>query len=208
MAGRPYQRAIAAELEKRALAQCEKDATTLDYICEWIEQGQTIADLIRSVDKSLIFAYPNQSCQASLYSYLRRTYGEDVQLRFEKARQRGSFAFVEKAIEIIDDASTETREDLNKAKMRADVRITVAERFNRDKLGAARSPNVVINVQALHLDALRARVLENTPSVSRLLPAHTRDSFDTTDTAIDTVSVSFDTVSDGSASHGDIVALS
>ena len=49
------------------------------------------------------------------------------------------------------------REQIAKAKLRVDTRLWAAERWNRDELGKAPEVALQLNINALHLDAMRVQ---------------------------------------------------
>ncbi|ANN76795.1 hypothetical protein [Bordetella flabilis] len=79
----------------------------------------------------------------------------DIGAALSRARTRAAFALVEEASDLIDDAPL-VAEALRKADMQAKARFWRAERLNREQFGQRVEGGVTINLNALHLDAVRA----------------------------------------------------
>lgn len=165
MAGRQRRKHMIQILEKR-LAQWsetqeeERVYTVLDYVVDWVESGKTLLSLSNEVGEEMEW----DISRAMLVSYV--TAGDPLlRRRLEQARQEGAHGAVDVATQIIDDASTMDKEKLMKAKMRADVRLWTAERWNKKDLGKAPDVLVNINHNTMHLDALRRRSIMAATSV-------------------------------------------
>ena len=73
------------------------------------------------------------------------------------ARLLAAHNLVEDGMEIIDDADTESNAGVTKAKERANYRKWLAGVRNRKDYGeASKGPVIALNINALHLDALKA----------------------------------------------------
>lgn len=151
-----------AELTRRAHDELGDEATPLDYAESWVASGRTILALA----DELSAAIGEKIMREVLSHYLNEQ--ENAETRLTRARARGAHAMVETAVQINDDGG-ETREELQHAKMRSDVRLWIAERWNRDELGARNGPQINVSIGALHLDALRVR--EVGTAVAAALPA-------------------------------------
>lgn len=141
-----------AELARRAAAEIGEDASPLDYVVNWIENGDTITALAESVGNAI----GEPIARMMLSNYLNNQ--EDAEQRLSAARVRGAHAMVEQSRSIVD-APLETREEIAAAKLRSDVRLWAAERYNRPELGTRDAASVTVNVNVLHMDALRTRVV-------------------------------------------------
>lgn len=164
MSGQPKKRAMIAELTRRAAEELEDGEKHLEYVVQWVEAGKTITELAKDI---------GVDCTPEMISrYLYKTWPDTAGVALAKARSQGAHGMVDRALEILDDAPTHDREHLTKAKMRADGRLWVAERWNKNELG--RSPDTVVNINhnTLHLDAMRKRAL--TSERDRNLPTHAR----------------------------------
>jgi hypothetical protein len=77
-----------------------------------------------------------------------------------QAKKACAEALVEESLEILDEADAD-RDSLAKAKEQANHRRWMASRMDREAFGdATPSVNVNVSLPQLHLDALRARVVE------------------------------------------------
>jgi len=95
----------------------------------------------------------------------------DRKRQVEAARRDGATALLEQAIEIADDVR-EDKDANAKAKLKADVRVRIAAMFDPERFGTKAGAQVNINVQDLHLDALRARqVIKALPGSEQEAPA-------------------------------------
>lgn len=155
LAGRPKQRALAAELEKRAREEIGDGATALDYVVAWVASGKTQLKLVEEISQIAGM----EIMHATMAKWLRDKFGEDATIRLEAARRDGAHVMVEDARGIIEDADNSSREKLQHAKMKADIRTWIAGKYNRDHYGDNKSTNISISVGGLHLAALRKPVV-------------------------------------------------
>jgi hypothetical protein len=130
--------------------------TALDYAVSYVASGGTLIQLAYDVSQALQWDISRDM----LMRYLSEGREAEAKQRFENARSTGAHGLVEQAIKIADEANTSDKEQLTKAKMRADARLWTAERWNRKDMGKAPDVSVVINHNTLHLDALRVRQLQ------------------------------------------------
>lgn len=140
------------ELTRRAHEEIGDEAMPLDYAEAWIASGKTILALAEELTR----ATGEQIMRERLTRYLHEQ--ENADSRLSRARARGAHAMVEDALTIAD-TPMETREEIAQAKLRTDVRTWIAERWNREELGARNGPQINVSIGALHLDALRVRVI-------------------------------------------------
>ena len=151
LAGRPKQRALVAELERRAREEIGDEATSLDYVVAWVASGKTQLALVNEISRTT----GHEIMHATMAKYLRDRFGDEASVRLEAARREGAHVMVDDAIEIIEDADTSSRERLQHAKMKADIRMWTAGKFNREQYGENKGAHVQISIAGLHLDALR-----------------------------------------------------
>jgi len=159
MAGHRLRAVVVQALESRVRAELDEGATVLDYVCGWLEGGDTMVALGRDLAEELNTKIPKNL----LHNYLRSKYGEEGETRLAHARSVGATMMVDEAREIIDDADDSSREKLQHAQMKANMRTWTAERFNRSLYGQPKQGSVTINVGHLHLDALRQRAAAANP---------------------------------------------
>lgn len=151
MAGRARHNALKAELERRTrdLFDDDPNASHLDFVCEWIECGQTGRELAASIQIGHEVTY------ARLLAYLRECFGEQLtEERLDASRLRASHQMAEMALELVD-ATAYTAVDVARAASRARTRQWLAERWNPQQYGQQKGVNVTLNVATIHLDALR-----------------------------------------------------
>lgn len=174
MAGQPKRRQMLAELLRRANVEFGEDRPASDevaiiaYIERRVSSGTTLHGLARELTDTLGVEIFREAISKWLMEAQERA-GPEWQGTIARARTRGAHALTEEALQIVDSASTESREELQKAKMRADTRIAVAERWNPAELGRQTQQNVAISLQVLHLDALRARSISGASVAPALL---------------------------------------
>lgn len=119
--------------------------THLDYVCCWIEDGQTINELADALK------CPPQWIGA----HLRKTFGEEAaDARLVASRARASHQIAEKALSVSDEKA-ETSTDVARNGLRARSRQWLAERWNPQQYGQKQQTNVSISVTSLHLTALQ-----------------------------------------------------
>ena len=148
-------------LKKRLLAQIA-DLGGPEYVREYIAGGGTILDLANELGCSRTYLSRHLNAH------------EDYRPVIAEARAEQADALAEEALQIADrlaDADDVTREQIAVAKERIDVRKWLAtvnnpERYQQNRNG----PTVTININQLHLDALKkhragddAITIEGTP---------------------------------------------
>jgi hypothetical protein len=158
MAGRPKHKALFTQLELRTRDRFEDETSThLDYVCEWVSSGKTLTVLAEEITTA---GQVGEIDTGMLRRYLLRNWPADTDPRLNKARRAGAHTMVEEARKLIDDTSDgATRDQLQRAKLRGDVRMWTAERWNKEELGKAPDIALTINHNTLHLDALRQRAV-------------------------------------------------
>lgn len=125
-------------------------ASSLDYVCAWLERGGTLLELT----DELSAATGERISRDMLTRYLRAEWGEEGATQLARAREEGASAAVDDAQAIVDSENA-TREDIQRASKRADIRLWRAEREGRARYGKQEGPSVSISIGSLHLDALR-----------------------------------------------------
>jgi hypothetical protein len=138
MAGKALRKRLFAEIETRGGAE---------YLQEYIAEGGTVLDLANELGCSR--------------TYLSRHLNADPDYKaaLDEARRENADKLADEALGIADalaDAEGITKEQIAVAKERIDVRKWLAtvnhpDRYQQNKNG----PTVVLNINALHLDALR-----------------------------------------------------
>ena len=121
-----------------------------------IASGETVADLARQILKT-----PQGPCISRNFLSMLLHADPERSARIKQAHLDGAAAMVDDALHIVDTA-TPDRDSVNKAKVRADLRVKVAGLKDREAWGER--PQVVVNNQLshteYHLDALRHRMIE------------------------------------------------
>ena len=96
--------------------------------------------------------------RASFYGWVKQG-GDERRAAFEDARRQSADVHAENALEILDDASSQSTAEVTLAKAKSDVRKWLATCFNRTQYGdpgVSVKVNNAVNIGQLHLDALRA----------------------------------------------------
>jgi hypothetical protein len=155
MAGRPKHRALVAELAGRAAEMDTDGASQLDYVIDWVASGRTLLELANEISKTTKLDITRE-----MVSRYVNGLEEGAAEKIASARQRGASAMVEEAKVIVDE-KIETREEGVRAKNRAEIRMWLGERFDRAAFGAPKQQAVQVNVNVLHLDAMRQRVVSS-----------------------------------------------
>ncbi len=138
MAGKALRKRLFAEIETRGGAE---------YLQEYIAEGGTVLDLAEELGCSR--TYLSRHLNAN----------PDYKAALDEARRENADKLADEALSIADelaDAEGITKEQIAVAKERIDVRKWLAtvnhpDRYQQNKNG----PTVVLNINALHLDALR-----------------------------------------------------
>lgn len=154
MAGRPRRNALAGELEHRAaqvpLVEGEAACTPLEYVCLWLEGGQTLKALAADIEAVL-------HIEVSA-TFIERTLRRDevnVDSAIEAARMRSSHSYAESAIALVDEPA-DTNVEVSRAASRARARQWLAEKYNPRAYGSSKDVSVSISIGSLHLAALQA----------------------------------------------------
>lgn len=162
MAGQPKKRAMIAELSKRALEECGDAEAHLEYVVDWVKGGKTLVELASDLSVSLhmrivIDGSIFEDITARMVTkHLNTKYPETAGAELAAARREGAHGMVAQAMQIADEVPAD-REQIAKAKLRVDTRLWAAERWNRDELGKAPEVALQLNINALHLDAMRVQ---------------------------------------------------
>jgi hypothetical protein len=159
LAGQPKKRAMIAELIKRGreLAEPDDERTdeqlALEYVKDWVASGRTLVALAHDVTR----ATGVDIIREQISKWVRQVGGEEGEgAVLSHARSVGAHALVEAGLEGILTAPP-VREELQRAKLAADQGNYIAERWNREELGARNGAQVSISLTVAHLEALRAR---------------------------------------------------
>lgn len=179
MAGRARTHALAEALAERTkdyfeLTEIltEDTHSTLDYVADWIESGNTLKELSAELTVEL----GHEVTYARLMAVLRETHGADgTDQRLSASRARASHSLAETALELVD-ASAETQVDVSRAASRAKTRQWMAERYNPREYGQQKGVSVSLSIGSLHLDALRAVSPIVTGSAQHALPSPAHNS--------------------------------
>lgn len=168
MPSQPKQKRLRAFLADLAVAELGEEATALDWVCSWIEDGRSI---------NAMHAHVSERFEDLSRPWLSRqihSLAPDAGDRIFEARRRASHVLVENAQDIADSTEGEhSREAIASAKLRTDILLWRAKAYNRQDLGE-KSPTLTLSVQMLHLDALRSRsaaALSATAAVPAALPS-------------------------------------
>lgn len=164
MAGHAKQNALRGALDARAVREFGEGAQALDYVVSYLENGGMFSALAKSLEADL-----GEPVSRTIVSHVAHRLHPDAKERIRVARQAGAASLVEDAVGIVDDAPTDNREALQKARMRSDIRLWVAERQNPAEFGTRKAVDMSLSIGDLHLQALKhiaAQVAEGEPSDS------------------------------------------
>lgn len=197
MAGQPKKRAMIAELSRRALEDLGDAEAHLEYVVDWVKSGKTVVELASSISARLgseieIGGEIFRDINARMISkYLITKWPDTAGAALAAARREGAHGLVAEAMQIADDVKAD-REDIAKAKLRVDTRLWAAERWNRDELGKAPEVQLNVNLNSLHLDAMRVKQIPakataelSAPARAFLTPSSDLDEMSTIDATID-----------------------
>ena len=178
MAGRARAKALIEALDKRAadvhalstdqLHPYEQDSeptqpyTSLNYVADWIESGNTIKELAAELSRQLAHEVTYARIMATLREQHGATATEDA---LDASRARASHSLAETAMELVD-APADSNVDVSRAASRARTRQWMAERYNPAKYGMQKGVSVSVSIGLLHLDALRAQPARATAIVT------------------------------------------
>jgi len=119
------------------------------WFFEQLADGRSMLDIAKQFGIS----------RSLLYKWLKRTVRDEDE-RAEKlkaARLMAAHAHVEDALDIIDSADTDSQAGVMKAKEQANYRKWLASVRNREAYGErSKGPIIALNINSLHLDALKA----------------------------------------------------
>lgn len=124
-----------------------------DRIIARIASGDTIAGVARTLYRPDGLAID----RSTLSNMLRRD--PERAARVKQARTEGASAMVDQALHLVDDAALD-KDAIQKARVQAELRVKVAGLIDRESYGPSQPQvNVQVNVEGMHLDALRHRRL-------------------------------------------------
>lgn len=158
MAGHSRREAIYAELERRMREtfgsddDAEVQPSTLDYVCNWLENAKTLKSLAGELEAKLHV----EVSPAMLQRTLNARHGEEnVSRAFDSARSQASHQYAEDALAIVDERA-DTNVEVSRAASRARSRQWLAEKYNARQFGSSKDVTVAISIGSLHLEALQA----------------------------------------------------
>lgn len=157
------------ELERRAAAF--DGATVLEYACDWVGSGKTIAELAEDISDTLGHG-DDYVTRHMLSKYLNGIDGGAQALA--DARSEGAHGIADKGLKMVDDAATSgSKEDIAGAKSAADFRLRMAGHWNKREYAPQQQAgvNVQVNFGQQHLDALRRRSVQGRIESPAALPS-------------------------------------
>lgn len=168
MPGQPKQIALEQTLEEIAKEELGPDARAIDWVVTRVEDGCSVnairEEIVASGRLPFDFSRP-------WLSRVINGLAPDAKGLLAEARKQSAHALVEDAQDIVDATEGEkNREAIASAKLRSDIRLWRAGKYNREDLGE-RGPVVQLNIGALHLDALKRRNISGPTATAATLPA-------------------------------------
>jgi len=125
-----------------------------DRLEERLASGETIADLARTLSR------PDGGPISRNFLSLVLHHDPIRSQRIKALRTEQAAAMVDDALHLVDRAPLD-RDAVNKAKVQSDLRLRVAGFLDRQQWGEQKQQvSVQVNVESLHLDALRHRITE------------------------------------------------
>jgi hypothetical protein len=150
MAGNPLKHRVLSALAARAKSELgDDDATELDYACDHVSNGGTIAGLAKLIGVDI-----GKPISRSFLSGILNNVSDDARSRLEAARRESASALAEQATEIVDSAEPFPA-SVAKASLQAKTRHWLAERFAPDAFGQKPPTVNIVNAGTLMLEALR-----------------------------------------------------
>lgn len=160
MAGQPIYRLVRSAIDARAL---RAGRTPLDYLCLWIESSQSLAALARDIadNEGVKLALKQVTVRPLISRYAHFLDPDGTALVL--SRERGAYAMVERAGELLDDTELDPENPaisavrLNKAKAQSEYLVWLAARLNQSTFGERKAVTAVqINIGDTILAAMRA----------------------------------------------------
>ncbi len=155
MPGKPRtQQAITAYVTPRA---ADAETTPLEWVLDQVRDGVTVRKIAKDVQKTQAFTCD----RTSVLRWMEIQAGgpEALQTLLDEALKESAAACVDMAAGVVEDlgdnGEAPTREQIAYAKLQAEHFQWRAAIYDRNKFGAKPDANVVININQLHLDALR-----------------------------------------------------
>jgi hypothetical protein len=172
LAGQPLKQRVRQALADLAKEHIGEEASALDYICQCVESGEQVKAIAERVADLV-----NEDFGRPWFSTLIHDLEPDAKTRIMAARKASAPALVDEAADILDDAPTHDRVQLEKAKAQSALRIWMAERYGKETYGQQQPvAQVNLNVGSMHLDAFRAIASQNVqnapslPAVATIAP--------------------------------------
>jgi cell division septum initiation protein DivIVA len=155
MASRPKEQRLRAVLEKLAAKELGEGAEPIDLIVQRVANGQTVTAFAKEVAKAM-----GEEASRSWISWVCNRITPDAKARIAAARKDAAMVLAEEALAISDEPAKSTT-DVQRNRLRADVRQNLAKAFDRETFGERASTTVHLSIGQLHLDALRRRVISD-----------------------------------------------
>ncbi len=162
MAAKPIERYVKKQIQEQG---------GWPRILERLSSGETVADISRTLLRT-----PQGPCISRNFLSLLLHADPDRSAAVLKARREGASAMVDDALHIADSAPTD-KDAIQKARVRADLRLKVAGLIDREAWGERKQEvNVnVLNVESMHLDSLRHRMIEASRPLEQALAESARE---------------------------------
>lgn len=146
---------VAAKPIERYVKRQIADQGGWPRILERLRSGETVADISRTILRS-----PTGPCISRSFLSILLHQDPARSALVKDARREGASAMVDDALHIVDSAPVD-RDSVNKAKVRAELRVKVAGFIDREQWGEKKQEvNVQVNMADIHLDSLRHRMIE------------------------------------------------
>lgn len=151
---------MAGKVRKKAMLEQLEQLGGLEWVAEQVEDGKTLLDMTEDLTRRACMPI-NRSLLAR---WIEEAGGSEA---ISLARTRGAEALVDQAAAIVHGTEAD-RDQIALAKLRSEEYHKRAGWQDKQRFGTPKDAQIVINVQSLHLDALRVRVPEQIQSLHTL----------------------------------------
>lgn len=148
---------MAGKVRKKAMVEQLEQLGGLEWVAEQVEDGKTLLDMTENLTRRACMPI-NRSLLAR---WIEAAGGSEA---IALARMRGAEALVDQAAALVHSTEAD-RDQIALAKLRSEEYHRRAGWQDRERFGTPKDAQIVINVQSLHLDALRVRVPEQIQSL-------------------------------------------
>lgn len=140
----------------RMTREWDESATVLEFLLDWTASGKRLTQLAQTINKRRDLPEDTGVSRAMVSSYAN-SLAPDADRQLAAARKPGAHALTDESLDIADAAKD--KDSAAAARVQVGARQWLAERWNREDLGQQKAPLIQLNVNTMHLDALRRMTL-------------------------------------------------